>query len=855
MDEMLATKYTLEVQPRLPTALERLPELAGNLFYSWERQARNLFVRLDRNLWDRCEHNPILFLRRVSQEKLDTASRDSIYLQDYSRVLSAYDAYLKQEHPAVSGKSLDSEDDLLAYFCLEFGLHESLPIYSGGLGILAGDHCKAASDLSVPYVGIGLLYRHGYFEQTIDAHGNQHDNVRRFGTLDLPVSPALKPDGDVAEIVVPMPGREVFVHVWRVSVGRVNLYLLDSDVPANSDEDRRITYQLYAGDSELRLQQEMILGIGGVRALVSLGLKPTVWHSNEGHAALQVIERCCQYVASGLEFHAALELVAASTVFTTHTPVEAGHDVFEHALVESYFEPLAQRLNIPLAKLLELGTSPAGDDRFNMTALGIRGSRYRNGVSQVHGSVVSHMERSMWPDIPPLENPVEYVTNGVHVPTFLANDWASLFDLRFRNAWKSELTNEAFWAVIDEIPDSSFWSVRQSLKSKFQIEAVRRIDKAMRRNGCNRSQINRTTRLLRISDRDVLVIGFARRFATYKRATLIFSDPDRLARLLNDPAQPVVLVFAGKAHPMDKPGHELIRQVHHFSQDPRFQGKVVLLEGYEMSLTRRLLPGVDVWLNTPQYPLEASGTSGQKAGINGVINLSVLDGWWAEGYNGKNGWAITPHRTEFNSDESNREEGAELLDLLENEVIPSYFRHDGRGYSAQWVGMSKESMKSVIPNFSSQRMFKDYLTRFYLPASRKGKQLARDNASPAQALSGWVENVSRKWQGIHMRRTDSVAVNVRSGESAAITVAMNLNGLTADDVAVECVVGKESDEGEFVALSNHLLTSNEVTDNGETIYHMNFQPALSGLVFYKLRAYPNHPFLSHRFEMGLMRWL
>ncbi|UCE77053.1 MAG: alpha-glucan family phosphorylase, partial [Gammaproteobacteria bacterium] len=600
---MSGTRFTLEVQPQIPQELARLEELANDLLYSWDRSVRSLFFRLDPPLWESSGHNPKVFLRRVAQQRLQEAAEDRIYVEAYNRVLSTYDTYLQAEQRKNIDRYLDPEADLVAYFCAEFGLHESLPIYSGGLGILAGDHCKAASDLSIPFVAVGMLYRQGYFTQTIDEHGSQ---VAHYTTTDfdqLPLTAVCGKDGKELRVTVDFPGREVQLKIWQASAGHIRLYLLDSDLPENEDTDRAITYQLYGGDINTRIQQELVLGIGGVRALRLLGLEPTVWHINEGHAAFQILERCRELVASGLDFSSALEQVAAATVFTTHTPVPAGHDIFEHGLASSYFEDYVKQLKLSMQEFLALGSSHANPAGFNQTVLALRGSRFHNGVSRIHGEVASRMEGYVWPQIPDRENPMRHVTNGVHVQTFLAHEWLNLYDMRFGMEWRNELINEEYWERIEEIPDHSFWSLRQSLKSELLNYVRRRLVLQLRRNRCGEAQIDRITRFLSPHEADILTIGFARRFATYKRATLLFSDPARLERLLNDPQRPVLLIFAGKAHPSDLPGQQLIQVIHDFSRRPEFVGKILLLEGYDLSLGRKLVSGVDVWLNNPEYPM------------------------------------------------------------------------------------------------------------------------------------------------------------------------------------------------------------------------------------------------------------
>jgi starch phosphorylase len=852
---MPGKRYTLEVQPVIPERLKRLQELANDLLYSWDRQVRGLFFRLDRELWETCTHNPKVFLRRVSQKRLDEAADDSVFLEDYNRVLSVYDTYHQERAEPGIQQLLDPTEDMVAYFCAEFGFHESFQIYSGGLGILAGDYCKAASDLGLPFVAMGMLYRQGYFTQTIDAHGNQVAHYAPTHFADLPVFPATNTKGEEIHVHVDMPGRRVMLKVWKAKAGHITLYLLDSDLSDNAEADRRITYQLYGGDINTRIQQEIVLGIGGVRALQAVGLHPTIWHINEGHAAFLILERCREHVSQGLDFDSAFELVAASTVFTTHTPVPAGHDIFDHHLMSTYFEEYAKELGTDMDYFLSLGSSPNNQGGFNQTSLALRGSRFRNGVSRIHGSVAARMASYIWPQIPPEENPMGYVTNGVHVPTFLAREWANLFDMRFGGGWRNELLNPEFWEHVDSIPNHSYWSVLQSLKAEMLVNVRGRVLLQQRRNGCSEAIIERLTRHLTPKSTDTLIIGFARRFATYKRATLLFSDPARLARLFNDPKRPVLLIFAGKAHPHDMPAQRLIQVIHEYSHRPEFEGKIILVEGYDLALARKLVTGVDVWLNTPEFPMEASGTSGEKAGINGVSNLSVLDGWWGEGYNGENGWAITPHGPQYDSTYRNREESQELLDILENQVIPLYYERSGYGYPEGWVKKSKNSMKSLIPRFNAERMVMDYVKNYYSLAKRQRLTMMGNQFSRAKEVAAWRKRLEHNWPGVSLRRLDHVPNEIRSGEVLPMRVAARLNGLHADDVLVECLVGREVENGEFVRLDSHTFTPEIQNDNGETVFKLDLTPRLPGLQYYKIRMFPFHPALSHRFESGYMIWL
>ncbi|MCG6968313.1 MAG: alpha-glucan family phosphorylase [Gammaproteobacteria bacterium] len=851
---MTGTFYSFEVVPNIPERLQRLVELSEDLYYSWSSQTRALFYFLHPELWEMCGHNPKLFLRRVSQHRLEEAVKDRAFMEAFNRVLADYDTYINEPPNIDLQKCLNTEQDLVAYFSLEFGLHESLPTYSGGLGILAGDHCKAASDLRVPLVAIGLLYRHGYFTQSIDAYGNQEVHYTDADFTQLPITPVCDQLGNEIRVSVEFPERDVYVKLWKAKAGHIDLYLLDSDISENNDTDRTITYQLYGGDANTRIQQEILLGIGGVRALKALGLAPTVWHINEGHAAYQIIERCREYTAGGLRFHAALELAASATVFTTHTPVPAGHDIFGHGLIEYYFSGLCNVLGISIQEFLELGSTPSSQGGFNMTALALRGSRFHNGVSKIHGEVASRMEAFIWPQVASEDNPIKHVTNGVHVPTFLAPEWSNLFDMEFGREWRNQLLSKDYWQRIDDIPEYRYWSVRQTLKSILIKDLHKRIDYQCRRNNCGGIEFERISNLLQKEGSSALILGFARRFATYKRATLMFSDTERLARLLNNPEKPVMLIFAGKAHPSDLAGQQLIHTIHQLSRQPRFGGRIILLENYNLGLARRLVTGVDVWLNTPEYPMEASGTSGQKAGINGVLNLSVVDGWWQEGFDGENGWAIQPH-TSKDAAERDRLEGQILLDILEYQIIPSFFSRNGHGYSESWVKRSKASMKTLLPKFNSQRMVMDYVRDFYAAAARHGKLLQTESAERARQLTEWKKKIHSRWNNVSIRRLDDPQPSVATGSLMTILVAVNLAELTADDVIVECLLGRKSEVEKFIVKDIIKLRPLDKNEFGETLFKAEFEPGMAGLQFYKLRVYPYHALQAHPHETGCMIWL
>ncbi|HMM44892.1 MAG TPA: alpha-glucan family phosphorylase [Candidatus Macondimonas sp.] len=852
---MSPKRFTIEVQAHLPERLRDLNVLANNLLYAWDRRVRRVFRHMDPALWDRCGHNPKVFLRLISQRRLHELLDDINFMEEYEYALNVsrhYHDQTRRLHPKLA-RHLDPAKDVIAYFCAEYGLHESLPIYSGGLGILAGDHCKAASDLGLPFVAVGLMYHQGYFTQIIDEHAEQRAEFHPHRLEDLPITPALGADGRPVEIEIAFPGRMVRARVWQAMVGHLKLYLLDTDVAENRDDDRSITYQLYGGDRITRLSQEIVLGIGGVRALRALGIAPTVWHINEGHAAFLVLERCRELVANGLPFTTALEQVASATLFTTHTPVPAGHDVFDRALIEPYLGEMTRSLDITMEDLLALGRSPGVESGFNMTALGLRGSRFHNGVSRIHGEVASRMEAYHWPQIPPEENPIGYVTNGVHVMTFLASEWVMFFDSRSRG-WREYMTDKRFWQdYVQSIPDQAFWSLRQNIKAGLLDHVREALCRQYRRNHVGEAHIQRMLTHLSPNGNPPLVIGFARRFATYKRATLLFRDPVRLARILNQADRPIVLLFAGKAHPQDRPGQDLIRVIGDYAEQPEFEDKLFFIENYDLALGRKLVSGVDVWLNTPEYPMEACGTSGQKAGLNGALNVSILDGWWGETFDGTNGWGLIP-QTGVDADTRDRLEAEELLDVLEHEVIPLYFARNSQGYSPGWVSRSKAAMQTILPRHSAERMLEDYIRQYYLPAINHGRQLAANGGALARELTEWKAHVRRAWNGVRMSRLDEPKTRIDVEASLDLRVRVELNGLAPEHVRLECVLGEEDAFGRFHRSTCYALQP-VGTEGSATIFALQEPMTEAGLYAYEIRLFPFHPALAHPFETGCMLWL
>ncbi|MCF8199922.1 MAG: alpha-glucan family phosphorylase [Sulfuritalea sp.] len=853
---MPGTRYQLEVNPEIPPRLARLDELANNLWYSWDRPTRSLFARLSAGLWKAVHHSPKAFLKRIDQKRINDAADDPVFLGTMNRVLSAFDSYQSEPRLELPGKPPLQSNDLIAYFCAEFGFHESLPIYSGGLGILAGDHCKGASDLRLPFVAVGLLYRQGYFRQTIDREGHQTAHYGDNDFDDMPIEPVRAEDGQDVRVSVGFPGRTVWVKVWRARVGKNSLYLLDTDLDENTEADRGIAHQLYGGDRQTRIEQEIILGIGGVRALSALGLAPTVWHINEGHAAFLVLERIRNLVALNLPFSAALEAASASTVFTTHTPVPAGHDHFTDDMTMHYLGEFCNDIGLKRETLLAMGRvgDGVGGNDFNMTALALRGSRYHNGVSRIHGEVSSRICANMWPQITAAENPMDYVTNSVHVPTFLATDWYETFDRHLGLGWQHRLCDQGCWNGVHRIPDQIFWSIRQSLKAQLLHLVHSRVRQQHLRNQGSEAHLDRVLQYADPTNPTVLTIGFARRFATYKRAALLFNNLDWLREIISDEQRPVVFIFAGKAHPADEPGRQLIRQISELSQKREFEGHILLVEGYDLHLARRMVAGVDVWLNNPIYPLEASGTSGIKAAINGGINLSVLDGWWGEGYDGKNGWAIKPAAEGLDAAQRDNDEGRTLYELLQDSVIPMYYRSTSLGYSPEWVAMAKQSIASIMPRFNMQRMLTDYAEKFYSPAAEQWRRYSSDDYSGARRVAEWKKRIRAAWPSIRLRRIDQGVARVRYGEALHFSIAVQLDGLTPDDLTVEMVFTRPG-EPTTERARRYELQHERALENGEHLFSLDLTPDQCGKMEYRVRAFPTHPLLTHPFEMGMTLWL
>jgi len=847
----------ITVLPNLPARLGRLLELAQNMYWTWQPDARRLFRELDADVWENSNHNPVVVLQEVDQERLETVSQDSAYLGSYDAVMARFDEYLASAgwfdstHPATAG----AKPDLFAYFCAEYGWHESIALYSGGLGVLAGDHTKAASDLGVPLVAVGLYYPEGYFHQRVAADGRQEADYVKTDAADMPFTLNVDAAGAPVVAEVHMFGRDVAIQSWRGQVGKVDVVLLDVDFAANQAEDRRILQRLYGGDQRTRIAQEMILGIGGVRMLRAMGLDPSNWHMNEGHSAFMALERSRELVAAGLTFHQAREVVAANTNFTVHTPVAAGNDAFPFDLVNQCFGGFWGDLGLKQNEFHDLGKADHGwGPVFSMPALALRFSSGRNGVAELHGDTSRHIWSTLWPGVPVAEVPIGHITNGVHLSTWMAPAIQELVTDTLGPAWRDAPDDRSRWQRFAEVDRAALWRARQSLKEQSLRFLRRRLQRQLRRHEASPTVLKASAGLF---DASALTVGFARRFASYKRATLIFRDLERLEAILGDEGRPVQLVFAGKAHPADQPGQALIAQIHTLSQDPRFAGRVLFVEDYDMAIGRALTRGVDVWLNNPRRPLEASGTSGQKAGMNGVLNLSILDGWWPEGFDGVNGWAIGGGRNFVDDERADAADADALYALLEREVVPLYYDRvptvGGEALPLGWLERSAGAIATLTPEFNAQRMVKEYVERYYVPGSRREAVMTEDDHSAAKYLAAWRERITSAWPGLYLSASPVEDGVLRSGDEIEVDAVLNPRGLSLDDVRVEVVYSRADDQLQKDARTVVMEHVNGFPDGGFH-FRARFVPELSGRLVYGVRAYAYNDLLVSPFDAHSVRW-
>ncbi len=846
---------SVNILPNLPEKLAPLMTIANNLWWTWTPEAIYLFQDMDREVWERCNHNPVAMLGTIAQPRLEELERDEIFLARMEEVLRELNRYLKQQ----TWYNKNSQGNLtghIAYFSAEFGLHESLPLYSGGLGILAGDHMKSASDLGLPLVGMGLLYKHGYFKQYLNPDGWQLETYPSNDFYNMPLNLVRDKNGNPLTVRVRLLNRDVYIRVWSLSVGRVEIYMLDTDVPLNSMSDCQITSYLYGGSLETRLQQEIVLGIGGIRALDAMGKNPAVCHMNEGHSAFMALERLAVMIEQeGLSFEEATEAVRATSIFTTHTPVPAGIDRFPNELISKYFNRLSERLGISMDRFLGLGRINPSDrsEPFCMAVLAIKMASQTNGVSKLHGEVSRKMWAGIWPQIPKHEVPITHITNGVHTLGWLSSEMSRLYKRYLGSRWIDEPTNHAIWQRVEQIPAFELWRSRERLRENLISFARTRLKAQLKAKGAPTYQMDQAEEVL---DPEALTIGFARRFATYKRATLLFRDPERLKKILTMEDCPVQIVLSGKAHPQDKEGKELIHKVIEMANHPELRKHIVFIENYDIEVARHLVQGVDVWLNTPRRPMEASGTSGMKVTANGGINLSILDGWWCEAYNGDNGWAIGAGEEYEDHEYQDEVESRLLYELLENTVVPLFYKRSTHDIPHGWVQMMKNSIKTICPLFNTNRMVEEYASQFYLPNMQRWHVLGQKQWEETKELSNWKKFVTREWHKVSIQDIQiPFEGSPKVGDRLPLRAVVNLAGLNPDEVRVEAYIGRLDDKGQIP--EGHplpLLPTGEKVGKNKYVFSGNILCLSSGQIGFTVRCYPYKKELSHKFELGLLTW-
>lgn len=834
------------VNSELPANLKPLAELSKNLWWVWNSEAKALFRDLNPDLWRSTGENPVMVLQQLSTDRIDAISKDKDMIERINAVFADFKAYMAEP--------MRTDVPSVSYFSMEYGLCNCLKIYSGGLGVLAGDYIKEASDSRVDMTAVGFLYRYGYFTQTLSVDGQQIANYEPQNFNQLPIEQVMDADGHPMVLEVPYPGRIIYSHIWRVNVGRMKLYLLDTDFDLNSEFDRSITHQLYGGDWENRIKQEYLLGIGGVLMLKKLGVKSKLYHCNEGHAALLNLQRLVDYVQDEkLNFNEALELVRASSLYTVHTPVPAGHDYFDEGLFGKYMSEFPAKLGISWADLMNMGReNPNTNERFSMSVFALNTCQEANGVSWLHGEVSKKMFAGIWKGYSWEESHVGYVTNGVHMPTWAASEWKAFYLEHLGPQVFADQSNPEAWKGIFSVSDEAIWDLRMTLKNKF-INFVKRDFKA--KWLANQRDPSAVMDILEKINPNALIIGFARRFATYKRAHLLFTDLDRLAKIVNNEKFPVQFVFSGKSHPADGAGQGLIRRIMEISRMPQFLGKIIFLEDYNMVVAKRLVTGVDIWLNTPTRPLEASGTSGEKAEMNGVLNFSVLDGWWYEGYrfDEKAGWALTDKRTFTDQSQQDKLDAATIYSMLENEIIPLYFEKNSKGYSPRWIEYIKNSIGHIAPHFTMKRMIDDYITRFYDPESRRFNALAANNFALAKEIVAWKEKVVAAWDGIKVLDFQADGpIASSTGQTYNVKAVIDTNGL-GRSIGLEFVVYRVKDGEEHLYETKQFTVTKE--DNGILTYELHDKIHDAGVFRYGFRLYPTNPNLAHRQDFAYVRWI
>ena len=847
----------ITVNPQLPKRIEKLSEISNNLWWSWNTEFLRLFKTIDNDLWETCEKNPVKFLKQVSQERLEAVSKNVEFLKEYDKLARQFEDYMNSKNTWFANNYPENKNDLIAYFSAEYGLDRTIPIYSGGLGILSGDHLKSASDLGIPLVAVGLLYKNGYFHQKINGYGDQETEYINIELSNLPINPVKDKNGEDLIIYVKFPKRRLYLKVWQINVGRIKLYLLDSDIEKNNPEDRDVTLRLYGGDQEMRIRQEIVLGMGGTNLLTrALGLNPTIYHMNEGHSAFLILELIKNIIRDKqVSFYVARDIASSKTVFTTHTPVPAGNDIFPLDLVDKYFKDFWPRLGLDREEFLRLGMKPSQilEPGFNMGILALKVAGKKNGVSKLHGAVSRELFGDVWPDIAANESPITYVTNGIHTCSWLSPKLKELYNKYLMPYWQDNIHEDKVWEKINNIPDKTLWETHQDRKEKLLKLVKDNTTQRLRRSGYSYEEINEITSKL---NPNALTIGFARRFATYKRATLIFKDLERITQILNNSEKPVQLIFAGKAHPADKEGQDLIKRIHEISMMPQFKGKIFLLENYNIAMSQYLVSGVDVWLNNPRRPMEASGTSGQKASVNGVINFSVLDGWWAEGYNQENGWTIGTN-AEYNSyEEQDIADSQSMYHTLEDKIIPTYYNKNEEGISPKWIRIMKNSIISTGGKYSTARMLVDYTNNLYMPLCNLTKKYYK-NVDTVAEYNLWKKNLYINWKDIKITQTNNLDnITIDAGNNIEVKCEVELPNVDLDNITVECYYGKILDNGivENVSIIPMKLTGKD-EENKKYEYTTKIELKTGGNYGYTFRVMPRHEMLLDAENLNLVKWV
>ena len=833
------------VKSTLPAELKCLDEIAHNMWWAWNYEARDMWKSLDKDLYEEVGHNPVMLLDRLSYERKEAIVKDKAIMERVKAVYKKFREYMDV--------APDANRPSVAYFCMEYGINQVVKIYSGGLGMLAGDYMKEASDSNVNMCGVGFLYRYGYFKQTLSMDGQQIAQYDAQNFNSLPVERVLDENGQPLVVDVPYMNYQVHAYVWVMNVGRIKLYLLDTDNEMNSEFDRPITHALYGGDNENRLKQEILLGIGGILTLKKLGIKKDIYHCNEGHAALCNLQRIIDYIHEGMSFNEALELVRASSLYTVHTPVPAGHDYFDESLFGKYMGGYPQMLGISWDEFIGMGRTNPDDhsERFCMSTFACNTCQEVNGVSKLHGWVSQRMFAPIWKGYYPEESHVGYVTNGVHFPTWTATEWRKVYAKYFDKNYIYDQSNESLWHAIYNVPDAEIWETRMALKKKL-VDYIR--EKFAATWLKNQGDPSRVVTLLESITPNALYIGFCRRFATYKRAHLLFTDLERLSKIVNNPERPVKFIFSGKAHPADGAGQGLIKRIFEISQRPEFLGKIIFLEDYDMQLARRLVSGVDIWMNTPTRPLEASGTSGEKAEMNGVVNLSVLDGWWVEGYREGAGWALKQERTYQNQGYQDQLDAATIYSLLENEILPLYYNRNEQGFSEGWIKTIRNSIATIAPHYTMKRQLDDYYDKFYIKQAANFKKLAANNNRLAKELAAWKETVAQRWDSIRVvSKDDSVLYSAETGKKYTLRYVIDEQGLN-DAIGLELVSIKTGKDGE-----EHIFSKREfevVAHEGNNYtFEATFEPDVAGSFKSCVRMYPKNENLVYREDFCYVKWL